>query len=223
MTNSKTKKFNSRKERGNPENRNAGQMSRAEERLQHAEEVKKLHGTIKKQAKESVEDKATIKQQAQDLCEMKEKYGDACRDRDIHKYRADIYKMNYQEAMDTLKQKGPAVALYAKDVKMNDQDAEAPQPHKVENTIVSSINEELFHFIHPSKNDVEAWVIHLEVKRLVTCHGIQEICLYLYQMAKDGKILLPQSVNVAYNELVRMGMPCKDGFNERTFQKYYKR
>jgi hypothetical protein len=99
MPKSKTKKINSRKERGNPENRNAGQMSRQEERLHHAEEVKKLQGTIKKQAKESIEDKATIKQQAKDLCEMKGMYGDACRDRDIHKCRADIYEKSFYETL----------------------------------------------------------------------------------------------------------------------------
>lgn len=87
----------------------------------------------------------------------------------------------------------------------------------------SADTEELFHFVHPSVEAKDEWRIHEEVKRLVRRNGIQEICRYLQQMKKDNKVLLPQSLSVAYNELVRMGMPSKDGFNERTFQKYYKR
>ena len=83
-------------------------------------------------------------------------------------------------------------------------------------------DEELFHFIHPSIGEKEEWQIHDEVKRLVTRQGLQEICLYLSQMAKDKKILLPQNQGKAYAELVRMGMPSGEGFNEKTFQKYYK-
>lgn len=82
--------------------------------------------------------------------------------------------------------------------------------------------EELFHFIHPSIEEKEEWLIHDEVKRLVRRQGLQEICLYLKQMADDKKILLPQNQGRAYAELVRMGMPSGDGFNEKTFQKYYK-
>lgn len=83
-------------------------------------------------------------------------------------------------------------------------------------------DEELFHFIHPSIGEKEEWQIHNEVKRLVKRQGLQEICLYLSQMAKDKKILLPQNQSRAYNELVRMGMPSGEGFSEKTFQKYYK-
>ena len=83
-------------------------------------------------------------------------------------------------------------------------------------------DEELFHFIHPSIEEKEEWQIHNEVKRLVRRQGLQEICLYLSQMAKDKKILLPQNQSRAYNELVRMGMPSGEGFSEKTFQKYYK-
>lgn len=82
--------------------------------------------------------------------------------------------------------------------------------------------EDLFRFIHPSISEEQEWEIHNMVKRLVSRHGIQEICQYLKEMKKEKKILLPQSLSVAYNELVRMGMPSKDGFNERTFQKYYR-
>ena len=58
-------------------------------------------------------------------------------------------------------------------------------------------------------------------KRQVKRNGVQEICLYLKQMATEKKVLLPQMPSVAYAELVRMGMPCGEGFNESTFRKYY--
>lgn len=82
-------------------------------------------------------------------------------------------------------------------------------------------NEKLFQFIHPSIEVEDEWRIHNEVKRLVRRNGIQEICHYLRQLKKDNKVLLPQSPSIAYAELVRMGMPNKDGFNESTFRKYY--
>lgn len=83
-------------------------------------------------------------------------------------------------------------------------------------------DEELCHFIHPSLDGDEEWRIHDEVRSLVKRQGIQEICLYLTQLKKNGKLLLPQSVKVAYTELVRMGMPSGEGFSEKTFQKYYR-
>lgn len=84
-------------------------------------------------------------------------------------------------------------------------------------------NEALFRFIHPSVVGDGEWQIHCEVKHLVSRQGIQEICAYLKLMAEEKKILLPQSPSVAYAELVRMGMPSSEGFNEKTFQKYYRR
>ena len=83
-------------------------------------------------------------------------------------------------------------------------------------------DEELCHFIHPSLDGDEEWRIHDEVRSLVKRQGIQEICLHLTLLKKNGKLLLPQSVKVAYTELVRMGMPSGEGFSEKTFQKYYK-
>ena len=89
-----------------------------------------------------------------------------------------------------------------------------------------NINEEdneLFRFIHPAMDEDQERKIHNEVKRLVTKHGIQEICQYLYKMSSQEKILLPQNPGVAYKELTRIGMPDGDGFTLKTFQKYYKR
>jgi hypothetical protein len=83
-------------------------------------------------------------------------------------------------------------------------------------------DEKLCFFIHPSIDSSQEWQIHNEIKRLVKRHGIKEICSFLLQMRKDNKLLLPQSPSAAYEELVRMGMPSGDGFNENTFRKYYK-
>jgi hypothetical protein len=41
------------------------------------------------------------------------------------------------------------------------------------------------------------WQIHDEVKRLVRRQGLQDICLYLLQMVKEKKILLPPMPSVA--------------------------
>ena len=82
-------------------------------------------------------------------------------------------------------------------------------------------DEELCHFIHPSVDSRREWQVHNEVKRLASRQGIQEICRHLQQMRKDNKVLLPQSPSTAYEELVRMGMPHGEGFNESTFRKYY--
>ena len=82
-------------------------------------------------------------------------------------------------------------------------------------------SEELFHFVHPEIDDEEAWRIHDSVKRLVKLQGIQMICQYLTQLKNDKKVLLPPNPQAAYAELVRLGMPNGEGFNETTFRKYY--
>ena len=82
-------------------------------------------------------------------------------------------------------------------------------------------SEELCHFIHPSVDSRQEWQVHNEVKRLASRQGIQDICRHLQQMRRENKLLLPQSPSIAYEELVRMGMPSGNGFNESTFRKYY--
>lgn len=82
-------------------------------------------------------------------------------------------------------------------------------------------NEELFRFVHPELDEAEAWRIHDAVKRIVKLQGIQMICQYLVQLKNEKKVLLPPNPSAAYTELVRMGMPDGDGFNETTFRKYY--
>lgn len=83
-------------------------------------------------------------------------------------------------------------------------------------------DEKLSFLVHPSVDDErEQWRIHNEVKRLVGRQGLQEICQYLQQMRKENKILLPMNPSVAYQELVRLGMPTGKGFNESTFRNSY--
>ena len=84
-------------------------------------------------------------------------------------------------------------------------------------------DEELFHFIHPEVDNAHSMSVHQQVKRLVNRFGVKEICEYLTKMAGDKKILLPQSVKNAYEELVRMGMPDGEGYALKTFEKYYKK
>ena len=82
-------------------------------------------------------------------------------------------------------------------------------------------NEDLFHFVHPELDEAEAWRTHDAVKRVVKLQGIQMICQYLTQLKNEKKALLPPSPSAAFAELVRMGMPDGEGFNETTFRKYY--
>ena len=65
--------------------------------------------------------------------------------------------------------------------------------------------------------------IHDEITRLVKRYGIQDICQYLLEMRDEKKVLLPQSAEKLYNELVRMGMPKGEGFSQKTFMRYYKK
>lgn len=85
------------------------------------------------------------------------------------------------------------------------------------------VAEEMFHFIHPEVDETQAVDVHKQVKRLVGRFGIQQICDYLNQLASERKVLLPPSVKVAYEELLRMGMPEGEGFAYKTFEKYYKK
>lgn len=98
-----------------------------------------------------------------------------------------------------------------------------PANDDVTNRDAIPAGEELFHFIHPEVDDSEEVKIHQAVKKLVKRFGVKEICDYLSQMAREKKVLLPQKPNVAYDELVRMGMPNGEGFALKTFEKYYRK
>ena len=80
---------------------------------------------------------------------------------------------------------------------------------------------EMFHFVHPGIDDVEGWQIHDTVKRLVAHQKVPEICKYLKEMKQKGKVMLPSSPTMMYNELVRLGMPTRKGFSEKNFTNYY--
>ena len=82
-------------------------------------------------------------------------------------------------------------------------------------------DEELSKFIHPTLGDEEGLLIHEEIKRLVKRHGVQMICDYLRQMARDKKILLPPNPSTAYAELARLGMPTGEGYSEKHFRNHY--
>ena len=105
------------------------------------------------------------------------------------------------------------------DVQNTDEGQQATRQQSAANN--QERNEELFHFVHPELDETGAWRIHDAVKRIVRLQGIQMICQYLTELKNDKKVLLPPNPSAAYAELVRMGMPNGDGFNETTFRKYY--
>lgn len=108
----------------------------------------------------------------------------------------------------------------------NVSQSEANQPQSIDEQQQegkSEKDEEKFHFVHPELDEQEGWKIHNAVKRVVKLQGIQMICQYLMQLKDDRKVLLPPNPSAAYTELVRMGMPNGEGFNEITFRKYYNR
>ena len=137
-----------------------------------------------------------------------------CFEKFTEKQRIALYEYDLQLKMiheDMMKLKPELANLMDGSVKHH-SDINKHEPH-----------EELFHFIHPSVSGEREWEIHEEVKRLVKRQGIQEICMYLYQLSIEKKVLLPQNAEKTYKELVRMGMPDGEGYSLKTFMKYYKR
>lgn len=99
-------------------------------------------------------------------------------------------------------------------VKDNSEDSEEPNE--------KAMTKEIFRFVHPALEEEEEWRVHREVERLVKRFDVQEICMRLNQLKKEGKVLLPQNTKNAHEELKRMGMPAeKAGFEYKTFCKYY--
>jgi hypothetical protein len=95
------------------------------------------------------------------------------------------------------------------------------QPSLSSAASTSDQEEGLFHFIHPSLDDDEGWKIHNEVKRLVRRQSVPDIIKYLRNLESEKIILLPTVSSVAYDELVRMGMPNTGGFSKEHFRKQY--
>lgn len=81
--------------------------------------------------------------------------------------------------------------------------------------------EERFRFIHVEIEDEEAWRIHRAIKRLVVNYSIPDICEYLKELKKNGKVMLPSNSTLMYNELVRLGMPTGEGYTEKHFKNNY--
>ena len=98
---------------------------------------------------------------------------------------------------------------------------QANQPSLSSTASTSDQEEGLFHFIHPSLDDDEGWKIHNEVKRLVRRQSVPDIIKYLRNLESENIILLPTVSSVAYDELVRMGMPNTGGFSKEHFRKQY--
>lgn len=94
---------------------------------------------------------------------------------------------------------------------------------KKENTYrkEETCDEELFHFIHPEIEEEEAIRIHQAIKRAVAYLKAPEICAYLTELKLKGKVMLPPSPSIMYNELVRLGMPTGKGFSEKYFSSCY--
>ena len=118
---------------------------------------------------------------------------------------------------------GASVTLHAAPPTESNDVGQGESMHEQPAADIHEPTGELFHFIHPSVDSQQERQIHKEIKRLVAQQGIQEICLYLKQLADEKRILLPKNAERAYNELVRMGMPNGEGFTLKTFTKYYKR
>lgn len=124
-------------------------------------------------------------------------------------YEYDVQLKMIHEDMVRLK---PELAKYLNTPVQHQPNHCEPEPH-----------EEPFRFVHPSLSGEREWAIHEEVKRLVKRQGIQEICRYLQELEARGDVLLPQMPSVAYDELVRMGMPQGDGYGEKYFMRHYRR
>ncbi len=88
-------------------------------------------------------------------------------------------------------------------------------------SVVRERNEDPFHFVHPEIDEDESWRIHDAVKRLVAHQKVPEICTYLKELKQRGKVMLPSSPSMMYDELVRLGMPTGDGYSEKHFKNCY--
>ena len=141
---------------------------------------------------------------------------------DLSKFKGDVVGVKIVEnEIGNVEAGGIGVKkVYGKDVQDSDELQQSPEG------IVSNQeeeNEERFHFIHPEIEDDEAWRIHKVIKRLVAHQKAKEICQYLYELKKERKLLLPDSSDVMYNELVRLGMPTGDGYSKKYFSSCYKK
>lgn len=90
---------------------------------------------------------------------------------------------------------------------------------------IASIEEELFHFIHPSvTNEDKRRAVHQEVKNLVRNYPLPEIFSHLDKMAKNERVYY-KTLNhaVLRAELERLGLPneTQAGYSAKTFDKHF--
>lgn len=88
-------------------------------------------------------------------------------------------------------------------VTINNNTANQEEPNNIQkeaakaNKTIDATNQEeaakkeLFRFVHPALEEEEEWRVHCEVERLVKRFDVQEICMRLNQLKKEGKVLLP--------------------------------
>lgn len=107
--------------------------------------------------------------------------------------------------------------LAVRELMLGKEKGKRENPQRKEETC----DEELFHFIHPEVEEEEAWRIHQAIKRTVAYQKAPGICAYLKELKQKGKVMLPPSPAVMYNELVRLGMPTGKGFSEKYFSSCY--
>lgn len=130
---------------------------------------------------------------------------------DIHdNQQVKVYNNNNKEDKKNLNQSQKEM------IKVKEKSEKAVEPAEIAKP------KEIFRFVHPALEEEEEWRVHREVERLVKRFDVQEICMRLNQLKKEGKVLLPQNTKKAHEELKRMGMPTeKAGFEYKTFSKYY--
>lgn len=112
--------------------------------------------------------------------------------------------------------------FFAEETVVTEENDETEVTEETFEVVGDASKKEIFRFVHPALEDEDGWKVHREVERLVKRFDVQEICMRLNQLKKEGKVLLPQNTRNAHEELIRMGMPTgKAGFEYKTFCKYY--
>ena len=112
--------------------------------------------------------------------------------------------------------------FFAEETVVTEENDETEVTEETFEVVGDASKKDIFRFVHPALEEEAGWKVHREVERLVKRFDVQEICMRLNQLKKEGKVLLPQNTRNAHEELIRMGMPTgKAGFEYKTFCKYY--
>ena len=112
--------------------------------------------------------------------------------------------------------------FFAEETVVTEENDETEVTEETFEVVGDASKKDIFRFVHPALEEEAGWKVHREVERLVKRFDVQEICMRLNQLKKEGKVLLPQNTRNAHEELIRMGMPIeKGGFGYKTFCKYY--